>query len=106
MVRRLIFLFALYLTLDVANPMLPGALVVSAEDSIEVRMAPRLSVDDEAAVLAGTTECVKQGSTLPVVRTTVALPAVRPCRTHGPRRRVPVSTPAPSPEEDGARLPA
>jgi hypothetical protein len=106
MLRRLIFILALYFTLDVANPMMPGALVLSAEDSIEMRMAQRLSAEDVAAARADATKSLKPCITFPVVRTTVVVRAARPFRTHAPRHRVPVSAPAASPEEDGARLPA
>lgn len=100
MLRHLIFVLALYLTLDVANPMMPGALVVSAEDSIEVRMAQRLSPEDLAAALANTTRSVEPRTAVPVVRPTVVVSATFPCRTHALRYRLPVSAPAPSAEDD------
>ena len=105
MLRGLIFVLALYFTLDVANPMMPGALVLSAEDSIEMRTAQRLSPDDVAAARADTTKSLRPGTTLPAVRTTVVVRAARPFQTHAPRHRVPLSAPAASPEEDAARLP-
>ena len=39
---RLALLVALYLSLDVSNPMFPGALTFGLEDSVEVRQADRL----------------------------------------------------------------
>lgn len=43
---RLTFLVALYIALDVANPMMPGALAFQADDSVEVRLA-RVARADE-----------------------------------------------------------
>jgi hypothetical protein len=100
MARPLIFLLALYLALDVANPMMPGALMLSVEDSVEVRIAHRLSVDDVAEACAGITACLEPVRTFPAVRTRVVVRAVSSSRTHAPRLRLPVSAPAPSPEED------
>jgi hypothetical protein len=100
MARRLIFLLALYLTLDVANPMMPGALVLSVEDSVEVRMVQRLSGDDVAAVQASATDCLERVSTSVLVRAPVVVHAAPRPATRAPRRHVPASAPAPSPEED------
>jgi hypothetical protein len=100
MVRRLVFLLTLYLTLDVADPMMPGALVLSVEDSVELRLAQRLSVDDVAATRAGTTEDRESVGTLPASRTPSAVRATRPRRRHASRPRLPIADPAPGPEED------
>jgi hypothetical protein len=100
MARRLIYLLAVYLTLDVANPMMPGALVLSVADSVEVRMAPRLSVEDVAGAQAGTLECREPVSTLLAVSAPVVVRAVHhPSRTHAPRLHLSASTPAPPFEE-------
>jgi hypothetical protein len=96
---RLIFLVALYLTLDVANPMMPGALAFSVEDSVEARMAHRLRAADVATASARAAECLKPVVELPV-RSQVVVRAVGFCRTHAPRLRLPAAAPAPSPEDD------
>jgi hypothetical protein len=100
MARRLIFFLGLYLTLDVANPMMPGALVLSAEDSVEVRMAQRLSGDEVVPVRAGATDCVEPVSTSRLVRKPVVVRRAHRSATHAPPRRLPASAPVPSPEED------
>jgi len=100
MARRLIFFLALYLTLDVANPMMPGALVLSVEDSVEVRMAQRLSGDDIAAVRAGATDCLERVSTPVLVRAPVVVRSAPRPATQTPRSHLPAWAPAPSPEED------
>jgi hypothetical protein len=100
MVGWLVFLPALYLTLDVANPMMPGALVLGADDSVEVRLAQRLSVADIALARAVITECRKPVGTLAAVPLPVTVPAVPRCRADAPRRHLPVASPAPSSEED------
>jgi hypothetical protein len=48
---RLALLVVVYLSLDVANPMMPGALVFGLEDSVEVRAA-RVQDHDATARLA------------------------------------------------------
>jgi hypothetical protein len=99
MLPRLIFLVGLYLTLDVANPMIPGALAFSVEDSVEARMAPRLRADDVATASARAAECLKRVVELPV-RSQVVVRAARLCRTHAPRLRLPAAAPALSPDDD------
>jgi hypothetical protein len=95
---RLIFLVTLYLALDVANPMMPGALAFIAEESVEVRLADRLGSHGVASAFARTTERLKPvGEVLtrpqPVVR------AAFLSRTHPPRR-LPARPSAASPEDD------
>jgi hypothetical protein len=99
MLARLIFLVALYLGLDVANPMMPGALAFSAEESVEVKLADRLRSHDVASVSARATERLKPDAEVrrpqPVVRTAVV------SRPHArPRLRLPARSAAISPEDD------
>lgn len=47
----LVLLVAVYLSLDVANPLMPGALTLGADESVEVRQAERLRVRDQIATL-------------------------------------------------------
>lgn len=47
----LVLLVAVYLSLDVANPLMPGALTFGADESVEVRQAERLRVRDQIATL-------------------------------------------------------
>ena len=98
MLTRLIFLVTLYLALDVANPMMPGALAFSAEESVEVRLADRLSSHGVASAFARATERLKPvGEVLirpqPVVRAAFSW-------THPPRPRLPARPSAASPEDD------
>ena len=44
---RLALIVAVYLSLDVANPMMPGALVFGAEDSVELRQPDRSPTHEE-----------------------------------------------------------
>jgi hypothetical protein len=66
MLLGLIFLVALYLTFDVADPMMPGALTFSVEDSVEARTAPRLRADDVATLSASAPEWLQLIVELPV----------------------------------------
>lgn len=45
---RFTLLLAVYVSLDVANPMMPGALNFITEDSVEARQAARLRAGDVA----------------------------------------------------------
>lgn len=45
---RLTLLVALYVTLDVANPLMPGALVFAIQESVEMRQADRCPGHDKA----------------------------------------------------------
>jgi hypothetical protein len=95
---RLTFLFALYLALDVSNPMMPGALVFSAEDSIEAYSARRLAAEDVTTASARVSERLK-----PIPRSLVAsLSAVSVRRTHRTRTTRPrlLSDNSPVPSED------
>jgi hypothetical protein len=47
----LVLLIAAYVVLDVANPLMPGALMFGLEDSVEARQADRLRVHHDSALL-------------------------------------------------------
>lgn len=98
MLPRPTFLVALYLLFDVANPMMPGALTFSAEDSVEARLAHRLCVDDVATASALAPERLE-----PVARIVVgSFPAIRDRRmrfTHVARPRL-SPPPSAAPAED------
>lgn len=99
MLPRLILLVALYLTFDVADPMMPGVLAFSVDESVEARTAPRLPADDVATVAAPAPEWLQ-----PIVERPVRSPVVartpRLSRAHAPRPRPPAAAPAPSSEDD------
>jgi hypothetical protein len=44
-----VWLVAIYVSLDVANPMMPGALTFGIDESVEVRQADRFRAHDGAA---------------------------------------------------------
>jgi hypothetical protein len=96
---RLTFLLALYISLDVANPMMPGALVFSPEDSLEAHLARGLRAHDVATASARAPEPFK-----PIVQTLVtsfpAVSAPRSCCTRVTRSRLPSPAPAASTEDD------
>jgi hypothetical protein len=43
-------LFAVYVSLDLSNPMMPGALTFGAQDSVEMRQSDRARGEDDAAL--------------------------------------------------------
>jgi hypothetical protein len=47
----LVLIVAVYVSLDVANPLMPGALTFGVEDSVEVRQAERFRGPDDAALV-------------------------------------------------------
>jgi hypothetical protein len=78
MLSRLRFLVALYILLDVATPMLPGALVFSAEDSVETHQAPRFRAHDDASPSAPAPDRVRPIEPILVApRPAVSGPCVR-----------------------------
>jgi hypothetical protein len=97
----LILLVAVYVSLDVANPMMPGALTFGIADSVESRQAERFRGHDDGALFPASPaperlEPADRGRTL----ARGPSPAVaRPWQADTPRRRP--STPAPAaPSED------
>jgi hypothetical protein len=98
MLMRLTFLVALYLALDVATPMIPGALVFSAEDSVEVHQTSRFRAHD-----AVSPSVPRRTGVRPIERILVtprpALSAPRVRRAHVVRPRLPAPAPTPSAED-------
>jgi len=96
---RLTFLVALYITLDLTNPMMPGALGFSSDDSVEVQLfrAPRLH--DVATLSARASERPE-----PIVEDPVpSFPVVnapRTCSAHVTRSCLPSPARAASSEDD------
>ena len=100
---RLALAVALCLSLDVANPMMPGALGFGVQNSVDSRQADRARVDDVAGALppAPTGEQV-EGLDPGPARSRLA-PGVRHARiTHAFRRASapPSSHAAPAPSDD------
>jgi hypothetical protein len=102
MLSRLSFLVALYVLLDVATPMLPGALVFSAEDSVETHQAPRFRAHDDASPSAPASDRVRPIEPLApiLVSRRAAFSAPRVRRAHIARPRLPSRTSASSAAED------
>jgi hypothetical protein len=98
---RLTLLVAMYVSLDVANPLMPGALSFGVEDSVEARQADRFRGHDDL-------------STLPLAPASELLAPVKPSvtrsrlvtaasshfrRAHVTRSEPSLRTPALSPED-------
>lgn len=49
---RLALLVSLYVAVDLANPMMPGALVFAVDDSVEARQWTRVRIHDETPTVA------------------------------------------------------
>jgi hypothetical protein len=99
MLARLIFLVGIYLALDVANPMMPGALTFSAEDSVEVRLAHRLGSQEVATASTPAAERLKPVTEV-LVRPQSFVRAAAISRTHAPRLRLSAAPAPASPEDD------
>lgn len=98
MLLRLSLLVALYLSFDVATPMVPGALVFSAEDSVEVHQAPRFRAHDDASPSVPMPTRVRPTEPI-LVAPRPALSAPRGRRAHIVRPRVPAPAPTASAED-------
>ena len=95
---RLALLIAFYVSLDVANPMMPGALVFGAQESVEARQADRFRAHDEAPALALAPEGLTPIEPIVVPsRMTWAAPRTR--HVHVTRSRLLLQAPAPSSED-------
>jgi hypothetical protein len=98
MLSRLSLLVALYVLLDVATPMLPGALVFSADDSVETHQAPRFRAHDDASPSAPAPDRVRSIEPILVApRSAFSAPRVR--RAHVVRPRLPSPASAVSAED-------
>ena len=99
MVPRLMLLIALYLMLDVANPLMPGALTFDAESSVEARLVHHSRVDDVATASTPAPERLRPA----IQRPFASIPAVSGTRTrlpHCARPRRSCAPPAASVEDD------
>ncbi|HUG38762.1 MAG TPA: hypothetical protein VML54_17520 [Candidatus Limnocylindrales bacterium] len=47
---KMALLFALYVSLDLSNPMMPGALTFGVEESVDMRQSDRVRGGDDAAL--------------------------------------------------------
>lgn len=95
--RRSALLIALYVALDFANPMMPGALVFGVEDSVEARHPDRSRADNDAPPFDAAPERVAAAE--PVrVPSRMTLVSPRAPRTHVTRSRL--SLPASASLED------
>jgi hypothetical protein len=92
-------LLALYVTLDVANPLMPGALVFSIEDSVEAHSARPLGSHDVVPAPAPTAERV-DSTDRAAAQPSAAVEAFPVRRLHGRRLPRPSSTPATPLEDD------
>ena len=99
---RLALLVAAYLSLDVANPMMPGALTFGVEESVEARQADRSRGQDLDVARLGTPQpahldppgrtltrhrlpgpAMPRAGRVPVTRSSLSLPAaLRPAEDH------------------------
>lgn len=90
----------IYVTLDVANPLMPGALTFGIEDSVEVRLAERFRSHNVASIPATLpSERVGQIDHQTFVSPVPATDTPRTSPSHVRRARSSLSTPAPSPED-------
>lgn len=98
---RLALLVAVYLSLDVSNPMLPGALSFGVEDSVEVRQADRLRGPDDAPPLpparGAERAALSERPVAPGRAPTPPMPRFR--RARATRAQLPLHAPATSPED-------
>lgn len=92
---------AVYISLDVANPLMPGALTFGIEDSVEIRLAERFRSHDNVVLIAATpaSERVGQIDHQTFVSPVPSADIPRTSPPHARRPRSSLSTPAPSPED-------
>lgn len=98
---RLALLVAVYVSLDLSNPMMPGALTFGVESSVEVRQTDRFRNNDDGAPLplARGSERPGPSERLVALTRTPAPPMPRFRRARAARAHLPLVAPAPSPEE-------
>ena len=97
---RLTLVVAVYIALDLANPLVPGALAFSVEDSVEAHTIRPIRAEDSPAPSALAPERVEPTAELPA-RSFVAPSTNGLCRTHVTRSHLSSSALAPtSPDED------
>lgn len=96
----LVLALTIYLSLDVSNPMMPGALTFGVQESVEVRQSDRVRGEDDAALTP-----LRGAERLdPPERSVTPLRAPAPVTAGSRRAHVTRSHPslptAPSPSED------
>jgi len=94
---RLALVVAVYLSLDLSNPMMPGALTFGVEDSVEARQADRFRSHGDAAGLPASPSPARAGAAARIAAAP-RLPALDvPRRGAFPIRRAhPPSSPSPA----------
>jgi len=97
----LVLAVTFYVSLDLANPLMPGALMFVFEDSVKARQSERFRGQDDATLSAAVLpsqrlEPVESG---PAVDRMTAARVDRIWPPEVPRARSALSTPAPSPED-------
>jgi hypothetical protein len=97
---RLAVLFAIYVSLDLANPLMPGALMFGVQESIEVRQSDRARGEDDATPtrVAGTERLAPPERSSAMFRP-IAPVGVRARQVHVTRSH-PASPPPAPPSED------
>jgi len=97
---RMALLFAIYMSLDISNPLMPGALTFSVEESVEVRQSDRVRGEDDAALtpLPGVDRLAPPERSVVLFRPAAPV-TVRSRRAHITRSHPSLPQPA-SPSED------
>jgi hypothetical protein len=92
---------AIYISLDVANPLMPGALTFGIEDSVEIRLAERFRSHHSVVSIPATppSERVGQIDHQTLVSPVPAGDIPRTSPSHVQRARSSLSAPASSPED-------
>jgi hypothetical protein len=96
----LVLAVTLYVSLDLANPLMPGALMFGVEDSVKARQSERFRGQDDTTLVAATLppEGLEPSAPRPAVdRISAGVDGGRP--PEAPRARSSLSTPA-APSED------
>lgn len=97
----LVLLITVYVTLDVANPLMPGALTFGIEESVEVRTAERFRGHDDPVLARAMlpSELMAPTTRQTTMSRAPAADVVRIWPPHPQRARSSLATPA-SPSED------
>ena len=97
---RLALLLAIYMSLDLSNPLMPGALTFGVQDSVEARQSDRVRGEDDAALtpLRGAERLAPPERSAPLFRSAAPV-TVRFRRAHITRSHPSLPQPA-SPSED------
>jgi hypothetical protein len=97
---RMALLFAVYVSLDLSNPMMPGALTFGVQESVEMRQSDRVRGEDAAALtpLRGPERLAPPARSVTLLRAPAPITAGSR-RAHVTRSRPSLPT-TPSPSED------